>query len=54
VNEADYRLRGFLPSELIGKSFATQVHPDDIVKYEKEYNIFLDHIEKSKFRTTKI
>lgn len=47
VNEADYRLRGFLPSELIGKSFATQVHPDDIVKYEKEYNIFLDSYLKN-------
>lgn len=47
VNEADYRLRGFHFSELIGKSFITQVHPDDIDKYKQEFLVFLENFLKN-------
>ena len=43
VNEVDYKLRGFLPSEVIGKSIMSQIHPDDIEIYKNEFLNFLNN-----------
>lgn len=47
VNASDYKLRGFLPSEVIGKNIKTQIHPEDIAKYESEYLNFLELFKKN-------
>lgn len=47
VNAGDYKLRGFLPSEVIGKNIKTLIHPDDYIKYEAEYIKFLEMYKKN-------
>lgn len=47
VNASDYKLRGFLPSEVIGKNIKTQIHPEDYAKYESEYINFLELYKKN-------
>lgn len=47
VNASDYKLRGFLPSEVIGKNIRSQIHPEDLAKYETEYISFLESFKKN-------
>lgn len=56
VNASDYKLRGFHPSEVIGKNFKTIINPDDLQKYEEEYRAYLQsynsrhNLEHPKYR----
>ncbi len=47
VNSSDYKLRGFQPSEVIGKNIKSQIHPEDLSKFELEFISFFEAYKKN-------